>query len=58
MTLLEHKPGASPAEIELEERKVIGLRKKHRGNLWMAREEVCTNLANVKFVFLKDGPFS
>jgi len=39
VTLLEHKPGASPAEIELEERKVIGLRKKHRGNLWMAREE-------------------
>ena len=24
---------------EIEERKIVGLRKKHRGNLWMAREE-------------------
>ena len=39
MTLLEHKAGSSPAELELENRKIIGLRKKHRGNLWMAREE-------------------
>ena len=39
VTLLEHKSGCSPSELEIEERKVVGLRKKHRGNLWMAREE-------------------
>ena len=39
VTLLEHKSGCSPSELEIEERKAVGLRKKHRGNLWMAREE-------------------
>ena len=40
VTLLEHKSGnSSPSELEIEERKIVGLRKKHRGNLWMAREE-------------------
>lgn len=40
VTLLEHRPNASsPTDLELEQRRTIGLRKKERGNFWYCREE-------------------
>merc|ERR1712200_213611 len=40
ITLVEHKAAvSSPHDFELEERKVIGLRKKERGNFWFSRSQ-------------------
>ena len=40
VTLLEHRPAlASTLDLQVEERKAVGLRKKERGNFWFSRSE-------------------